>query len=149
MNPKVADFGISKLVPHVGATHVTALGDVQGTFGYIDPEFMMSSKWTSKSDVYAFGVVMLELVSAKAVVVPTRGEGVEANLARWATPLIEAGRLEEVVDPALSNIFQTEEGKDSVDRVARLTIRCSTVDSKFRPNMHEVWHTAQSVALKV
>src|SRR5206468_4040108 len=60
-NPKLSDFGLAKLGPVGDNTHVSTR--VMGTYGYCAPEYAMSGKLTLKSDIYSFGVVLLELIT--------------------------------------------------------------------------------------
>ena len=102
-NAKVADFGLSRLVP-TEATHVTTLA-VQGTLGYIDPDYYTSFKLNDRSDVYSFGVVLLELLSAKPAIDFQRG-GDDASLVNFARPHIESRDLEVLIDESLLETVQ-------------------------------------------
>uniref|UniRef100_A0A6N2KNE8 Protein kinase domain-containing protein n=1 Tax=Salix viminalis TaxID=40686 RepID=A0A6N2KNE8_SALVM len=77
---KVADFGTSRSVS-ADQTHVTTL--VQGTFGYLDPEYFQSSQFTDKSDVYSFGVVLVDLLTGQKPISFTRLEEQGRSLAMY------------------------------------------------------------------
>lgn len=84
-NPKLSDFGLAKLGPVGDNTHVSTR--VMGTYGYCAPEYAMSGKLTLKSDIYSFGVVLLELITGRKVIDTTRRPG-EQNLVAWVSNLI-------------------------------------------------------------
>lgn len=83
-NPKLSDFGLAKLGPVGDNTHVSTR--VMGTYGYCAPEYAMSGKLTLKSDIYSFGVVMLELITGKKAIDGTKKQG-EQNLVTWVSIL--------------------------------------------------------------
>lgn len=143
LDAKVADFGISKLAP-LHATHVSTAA-VQGTLGYIDPEYYTSYKLTDKSDVYSFGVVLLELISAKQAL-DFRRRGDETSLVNLARPDVERGDLEEFIDPVLIETYRdpTHHGKESILNVGRLAMKCLDMRSKGRPSMKEVLNELQN-----
>ncbi|XP_077231011.1 putative serine/threonine-protein kinase PBL21 isoform X4 [Tasmannia lanceolata] len=79
-NPKLSDFGLAKLAPVGDKTHVSTR--VMGTYGYCAPEYAMSGKLTLKSDIYSFGVVLLELISGRKAIDNSKLAG-EQNLVTW------------------------------------------------------------------
>lgn len=79
-NPKLSDFGLAKLGPVGDNTHVSTR--VMGTYGYCAPEYAMSGKLTLKSDIYSFGVVLLELITGRRAIDSSRRQG-EQNLVSW------------------------------------------------------------------
>ncbi|XP_076888325.1 putative serine/threonine-protein kinase PBL21 [Bidens hawaiensis] len=81
-NPKLSDFGLAKLGPVGDNTHVSTR--VMGTYGYCAPEYAMSGKLTIKSDIYSFGVVLLELVTGRRAVDSTKNPG-EQILVSWVS----------------------------------------------------------------
>ncbi|XP_027089391.1 wall-associated receptor kinase-like 1 [Coffea arabica] len=129
---KVSDFGASLSIA-IDKTHMTTR--VQGTFGYIDPEYFRSSQITDKSDVYSFGVVLLELLTRQKPI-PSRGEGedVYLGLAQRFQTSMEENSLPTILDPQI--IDQTNEGE--VIAVAKLAQRCIDWDGRRRPTMKEV-----------
>ncbi|XP_020576462.1 receptor-like protein kinase FERONIA [Phalaenopsis equestris] len=95
---KISDFGLSKSGPEeVGQSHVSSA--VRGTMGYLDPEYIMLMQLTEKSDVYAFGVVMLEVILGRPALDPANAE--EENLVDWMRQCWREGDVESVLDPCL------------------------------------------------
>ncbi|XP_010920074.1 wall-associated receptor kinase 5 [Elaeis guineensis] len=127
---KVSDFGASRLVPF-DRSHVTTL--VQGTLGYLDPEYFYTSQLTEKSDVYSFGVVLVELLTTEKPVSFRRSER-ERNLASHFVTLLEENRLLEEVDYKLVR----EAGRRHLLAVAQLAMRCLILKGEERPTMREV-----------
>nr|XP_048334150.1 putative wall-associated receptor kinase-like 16 [Ziziphus jujuba var. spinosa] len=127
---KVSDFGASKLIP-IDQNQLTTL--VQGTLGYLDPEYFHSSQLTEKSDVYSFGVVLAELLTSKEVVSFNRPEG-ERNLAMFFVTAIEEDCLLHVLDGDIVD----EANVDEVKKVANLAKMCLSVKGEERPTMKEV-----------
>lgn len=81
-NPKLSDFGLAKLGPVGDKTHVSTR--VMGTYGYCAPEYAMSGKLTLKSDIYSFGVVLLELITGRKAIDCSKKPG-EQNLVAWVS----------------------------------------------------------------
>ncbi|KAF8032168.1 hypothetical protein BT93_D1179 [Corymbia citriodora subsp. variegata] len=127
---KVADFGTSKSVS-LDQTHVTTL--VQGTFGYLDPEYFQSSQFTDKSDVYSFGVVLVELLTGQKPISSLR-EQEGRSLATYFIISMEENRLLDIVDAQVLK----EGNKEEIASVANLAKRCLNLNGRNRPTMKEV-----------
>ncbi|KAJ6385887.1 hypothetical protein OIU77_028953 [Salix suchowensis] len=129
----VADFGLAKLSSDT-CTHVSTR--VMGTFGYLAPEYASSGKLTEKSDVFSFGVMLLELITGR-LPVDVSGD-MDDSLVEWATPLcakaLEDGNYDELIDPAL-------EGNYNPHEVACM-ISCAgasvSYSAKRRPKMSQI-----------
>ncbi|KAL2941565.1 Wall-associated receptor kinase 5 [Bienertia sinuspersici] len=127
---KISDFGASRLVP-MDQSQVTTL--VQGTFGYLDPEYFQTNHLNEKSDVYSFGVVLLELLTRQKPLLWERGdEGI--NLATYFLLAIENNQLLDIVEPRLIE----EATQDELNTVAKLAQHCLHVKGEDRPTMKEV-----------
>ncbi|XP_047306633.1 wall-associated receptor kinase 5-like [Impatiens glandulifera] len=127
---KVSDFGASKLVP-ADQTEIATL--VQGTFGYLDPEYFFSNQLTDKSDVYSFGVVLVELITGEKALSFERPE-MHKNLAMHLDCAMKEGRLIEILDSKIVN----KESLDQMRDVAKLAQRCLRMTGVERPSMKEV-----------
>ncbi|CAN6200390.1 unnamed protein product [Urochloa humidicola] len=102
-HPKLSDFGLAKLGPVGDKTHVSTR--VMGTYGYCAPEYAMTGQLTLKSDIYSFGVVLLEIITGRRAIDNTRAAG-EQNLVAWARPLFKDRRkFSLMADPALEGQY--------------------------------------------
>ncbi|KAK8548355.1 hypothetical protein V6N13_054838 [Hibiscus sabdariffa] len=128
---KVSDFGTSRSVA-VEQTHVTTR--VQGTFGYMDPEYFRSNQFTEKSDVYSFGVVLVELVTGQKPISSSQSEEVVRSLANFFLLSMKENSLLDIVDPVVQNGGPEEE----FVAVAKLAKRCLNLNGKKRPTMKQV-----------
>ena len=127
---KVSDFGASVLAPTDNAHLVTL---VQGTRGYLDPEYMQTCRLTDKSDVYSFGVVLLELLTRRKALAMAAPEE-ERSLAAHFLSCVRDGRLGGLVDARIRD----EAGGEVIEMVAALAKRCLEMSGERRPSMIEV-----------
>ncbi|KAL8091320.1 hypothetical protein AgCh_040424 [Apium graveolens] len=128
---KVADFGLSKNGPEMDHTHVSTA--VKGSFGYLDPEYLIRQQLTEKSDVYSFGVVMLEILSGRAVIDPSQPRET-VNLVEWAGKWLSQGKLEKLVDPYLAEEIKPE----SLENYGEIAEKCLAERGVDRPTMGEI-----------
>ncbi|KAJ4775617.1 Protein kinase superfamily protein [Rhynchospora pubera] len=129
--PKVTDFGLAREATE-GINHISTR--VMGTFGYVAPEYAMTGHLLVKSDVYSYGVVLLELLSGRKPVYMSESQGPE-NLVTWARPLLGSQEgLEKLIDPALRGNYDF----DNVAKVASIASMCVHIEPSQRPFMGEV-----------
>ncbi|KAG9455619.1 hypothetical protein H6P81_000127 [Aristolochia fimbriata] len=130
--PKVSDFGLARTALEEGHEHISTR--VMGTFGYVAPEYAMTGHLLVKSDVYSYGVVLLELLTGRKPVDMSQPPGQE-NLVTWARPLLTSKEgLETIIDPALGTSLPF----DSVAKVAAIASMCVQPEVSHRPFMGEV-----------
>ncbi|GER28957.1 kinase family protein [Striga asiatica] len=131
---KVADFGLAKLSSDTN-THVSTR--IMGTFGYLAPEYASTGKLTEKSDVYSYGIMLLELITGRRPVDIHRDDD-DDTLVDWAKPILisvtEGGEYESLVDPRLGNNYNTQEMLRMV-HCAAASIRHS---ARRRPKMSQI-----------
>ncbi|KAK3428398.1 hypothetical protein EUGRSUZ_F04436 [Eucalyptus grandis] len=129
LTPKISDFGLAKLYDDK-KTHISTR--VAGTIGYLAPEYAMRGHLTEKADVFAFGVVALEVVSGRSNSDPSLEEE-KIYLLEWAWNLHETNRVIELVDSRLSE-FNEEEAK----RMVAIALLCTQTSPAPRPPMSRV-----------
>ncbi|XP_055825047.1 receptor-like serine/threonine-protein kinase ALE2 isoform X2 [Solanum dulcamara] len=130
--PKVSDFGLARAALDEGNRHISTR--VMGTFGYVAPEYAMTGHLLVKSDVYSYGVVLLELLTGKKPVDMSQPPGQE-NLVAWARTLLTSEEgLELIVDRNLGADFPF----DDIVKVAAIASMCVQPEVSHRPFMGEV-----------
>nr|AFK38528.1 unknown [Medicago truncatula] len=135
-NSKVSDFGLAKLL-HSDHSYVTTR--VMGTFGYVAPEYACTGMLTERSDVYSFGILIMELITGRSPVDYSRPQG-EVNLVEWLKNMVGSRRAEEVVDPKISE----KPSSKALKRSLLVALRCVDPDSLKRPKMGHVIHMLEA-----
>ncbi|KAL2923948.1 putative serine/threonine-protein kinase PBL5 [Bienertia sinuspersici] len=131
-NPKLSDFGLAKVGPIGDKTHVSTR--VMGTYGYCAPEYAMTGQLTFRSDIYSFGVVLLEIITGRKAIYITKG-GREQNLVAWARPLFKDKKLfSQMADPALQDQYP----KRGLFQALAIAAMCVQERPNKRPRISEV-----------
>ncbi|KAK1621253.1 hypothetical protein QYE76_026770 [Lolium multiflorum] len=130
LTAKVSDFGASKLAPTDEAKMATL---VQGTCGYLDPEYLMTCRLTEKSDVYSFGVVLLELLTKKKALY-FEGPEEDRSLVLCFMMAVQVGQHHELLDSQVRNEMRIE----TLEVITQLIMRCLNMCGQERPTMKEV-----------
>lgn len=125
--PQIADFGLAKWLPEQWAQ--LSVFPVEGTFGYLAPEYFMHGIINEKTDVFAFGVLLLELITGRLPI-----DNSQQSLVIWAKPLLQSSRLEDLADPRLAGEYDPEE----MARVATVASLCVHHSATCRPDMGQV-----------
>ncbi|XP_062216887.1 probable serine/threonine-protein kinase PIX13 isoform X2 [Phragmites australis] len=139
--PKLSDFGLAKNGPSGGKSHVTTR--VIGTYGYAAPEYVATGHLYVKSDVYGFGVVLLELLTGLRAHDLNRPSD-EQNLVKWARPYLAGGqkqKLTSLMDRRLGGRYPPK----AAFQAARLANKCLSGDPKSRPSMADVVVTLEEI----
>ncbi|XP_061376722.1 receptor-like serine/threonine-protein kinase NCRK [Gastrolobium bilobum] len=140
---KITDLGMAK---NLIADDLPSCSDtpeiLQGTFGYFAPEYAIIGRASLESDVFSFGVVLLELLSGRQPIHKSAGK--EECLVIWATPRLQDSKrlMKELVDPKLKGNFPEEE----VQIMAYLAKECLLLDPDTRPTMREVVQILSSIS---
>ncbi|KAI4382074.1 hypothetical protein MLD38_008081 [Melastoma candidum] len=125
--PQISDFGLAKWLPEKWIHHV--IFPVEGTIGYLAPEYFMHGIANEKTDVFAFGVVLLELITGRRAV-----DSLRESLVMWAQPLLKEGNIKGLADPRLGEEYDPREMRRAVLTASMCTHHIST----SRPDMNQV-----------
>ncbi|XP_010427508.1 PREDICTED: probable serine/threonine-protein kinase At1g01540 isoform X2 [Camelina sativa] len=135
-NAKVSDFGLAKLL-FSESSYVTTR--VMGTFGYVAPEYACTGMLTEKSDIYSFGILIMEIITGRNPVDYSRPQG-EVNLVEWLKSMVGNRRSEEVVDPKIPEPPTSK----ALKRVLLVALRCVDPDANKRPKMGHIIHMLEA-----
>ncbi|XP_010914330.1 receptor-like cytosolic serine/threonine-protein kinase RBK1 isoform X3 [Elaeis guineensis] len=125
--PQISDFGLAKWLPDKWTHHIVF--PIEGTFGYLAPEYFMHGVVNEKIDVFAFGVLLLELITGRRAVDSSR-----QSLVIWAKPLLDANNVKQLADPSLGDAYDAEEMR----RALLVASMCIHHLSTSRPDMNWV-----------
>ncbi|CAM6124468.1 unnamed protein product [Calypogeia fissa] len=127
LEPHISDFGIAKNI-QLSKSHTSTY--VMGTIGYIDPEYARTSMLNEKSDVYSYGIVLLELITDRKAV------NSEGNLLSWVMQKVSSNTvLSSAVAP---DIKSSCSNTNSIEKVFKLALRCTDKNPNVRPTMYDV-----------
>ncbi|GFP85394.1 leucine-rich repeat receptor-like protein kinase pxl2 [Phtheirospermum japonicum] len=130
LEARIADFGLAKLMLKKNET----VSMVAGSYGYIAPEYGYTMKVDEKSDIYSFGVVLMELLTGKRPIEPEFGDSVD--IVEWVRRRLRDKRpLEETLDPSIGT---TKHVQEEMLLVLRVAILCTAKLPKDRPSMRDV-----------
>ncbi|KAL0385524.1 UNVERIFIED_CONTAM: protein NSP-INTERACTING kinase [Sesamum radiatum] len=127
----VGDFGLAKLLDHRDS-HVTTA--VRGTVGHIAPEYLSTGQSSEKTDVFGFGILLLELITGQKAVDFGRGTNQKGVILDWVKKLHQEGKLNLMVDKDLKNDFDRVE----LEEMVQVALLCTQFNPSHRPKMSEV-----------
>ncbi|KAL5223756.1 hypothetical protein ABZP36_010395 [Zizania latifolia] len=135
--PQISDFGLAKWLPSEW-TH-RAIAPIEGTFGCLAPEYYTHGIVDEKTDVFAFGVFLLEIMTGRKPV-----DGSHKSLLSWARPFLNEGRIEALVDPRIGRCYDGEQAR----RLAFVASLCIRASATWRPSMTEVLELLDGVEIR-
>ncbi|XP_062087596.1 LRR receptor-like serine/threonine-protein kinase IOS1 [Humulus lupulus] len=129
---KLADFGLSRVFPTDTGTHVSTV--VAGTPGYLDPAYHLTNMLNETSDIYSYGVVLLEIITNQPAIIKISGSDERIHISRWVSSTIDNGAITSIVDPRLEGGFDI----NSAWKAVEIGMACVSATPGKRPNMSEV-----------
>ncbi|KAJ0735963.1 putative protein kinase RLK-Pelle-RLCK-VIIa-2 family [Helianthus annuus] len=130
-NAKLSDFGLARLGPREGLTHITTM--FAGTMTYAAPEYIETGHLSTKCDVWSYGVFLFELITGRPPLDKNRPRN-EKKLLEWVKPYLDVKRLRLIIDSRLEGNYSIK----SAQKLSYIASRCLSKDPKLRPNMSEV-----------
>nr|GMD65342.1 probable receptor-like serine/threonine-protein kinase At5g57670 [Ipomoea batatas] len=127
----LSDFGLTTMASSLSC-HLESI-DVAGTFGYLAPEYLAHGKINEKIDVYAFGIVLLELLSGRKPI-DNRNANAQKSLVLWAEEILRGGKATALLDESLVDAYD----HDEFERVVLAAKLCINHDPRFRPEINLV-----------
>ncbi|KAG8059030.1 hypothetical protein GUJ93_ZPchr0002g25281 [Zizania palustris] len=131
-NAKLSDFGLAKLL---GSERSYVTTRVMGTFGYVAPEYAGTGMLNETSDVYSFGILIMEIISGRVPVDYNRPPG-EVNLVDWLKTMVSTRNSEGVVDPKMPQ----KPTSRALKKALLVALRCVDPDARKRPKIGHVIH---------
>ncbi|KAH6836136.1 Protein kinase superfamily protein [Perilla frutescens var. hirtella] len=135
-NAKVSDFGLAKLI---GSERSYVTTRVMGTFGYVAPEYASTGMLNERSDVYSFGILIMEVITGRNPVDYSRSPA-EVNLVDWLKTMVSNRNAEGVLDPKLPE----KPSSRALKRILLVALRCVDPNAQKRPKMGHVVHMLES-----
>ncbi|KAJ7963080.1 LysM receptor kinase [Quillaja saponaria] len=141
---KISDFGLAKLVGKTNEGEVSAT-KVVGTYGYLAPEYLSNGLATTKSDVYAFGVVLFEMISGREAIIRTEGTmtknterrslaSIMLTALRNSPDSLSMSSMKDYIDPNMMDLYP----HDCLFKLALLAKQCVDDDPILRPDMKQL-----------
>ncbi|KAK4261343.1 hypothetical protein QN277_004355 [Acacia crassicarpa] len=127
----VGDFGLAKLLDH-RESHVTTA--VRGTVGHIAPEYLSTGQSSEKTDVFGFGILLLELITGHKALDFGRAANQKGVMLDWVKKLHQEGRLSQMVDKDMKGNFDADE----LEEMVQVALLCTQFNPLHRPKMSEV-----------
>ncbi|XP_054783497.1 putative leucine-rich repeat receptor-like protein kinase At2g19210 isoform X2 [Prosopis cineraria] len=131
MEAKIADFGLSRAFANDIDSHVSTCP--AGTFGYLDPEFQNTGNLTKGSDIYSFGIILLELITGKPAA-KRQPDHTFSLLLQWVTIRLGSKDIQSIIDPELQGQYSS----DSARKFLEIAISCTAPSAIQRPDISQV-----------
>uniref|UniRef100_A0A453BZG4 non-specific serine/threonine protein kinase n=1 Tax=Aegilops tauschii subsp. strangulata TaxID=200361 RepID=A0A453BZG4_AEGTS len=131
-NAKLSDFGLAKLL---GSERSYVTTRVMGTFGYVAPEYAGTGMLNETSDVYSFGILIMEIISGRVPVDYNRPPG-EVNLVEWLKTMVSSRNSEGVLDPKMTE----KPTSRALKKALLVALRCVDPEARKRPKIGHVIH---------